>query len=305
MNILPDISCPITQISNSSLSASSTILTLDTVNNQKLSYVSQNNYPIADFKVSEHSFCEFLNEINISPGKVGNYKLEISKYAPCAGTDPRYVDFDKMNEEEFFTNNTRTFGITQASTTSSPNFLDTLVPPLTTSSNSDSFATQNGPTPVASLRLTVSSLSPTTFCLPRSTTSSLSWSAWLYLVLQCLLYCSGSALWSGMSHTSRKKWCTMLFSSLMTKLLNSSPISMSGDPNPEKSSSSSFNNSSESLSWLLSSLPFSNCCPPASGSSKCSNTHAPKHSSTTFSVFMNKKSMQSQNSSSSPSLFGL
>jgi hypothetical protein len=49
---LPDISCPITQISNSSLSSSSTILTLDTVNRQKLSYVSQNNYPIADFKVS-------------------------------------------------------------------------------------------------------------------------------------------------------------------------------------------------------------------------------------------------------------
>jgi hypothetical protein len=58
-----------------SLSASSTILSLDTAHNQKLSYVSQNNYPIADFKISENSFCEFLNQINISPGKVGNYKL--------------------------------------------------------------------------------------------------------------------------------------------------------------------------------------------------------------------------------------
>ncbi len=50
-----------------------------------------------------------MDQINISPDKVGNYKLEINKYKPCSGVDPRYIEFDKMNEEEFFTNNTRNF----------------------------------------------------------------------------------------------------------------------------------------------------------------------------------------------------
>lgn len=39
-------------ISNTSLSASATVLSLDTAHSQKLSYVSQNGYPIADFKVT-------------------------------------------------------------------------------------------------------------------------------------------------------------------------------------------------------------------------------------------------------------
>ncbi len=54
VTVLPNISCPISQISNSSLTASETVLDLDSSNRQALNYVNQNGYPIADFKVMEY-----------------------------------------------------------------------------------------------------------------------------------------------------------------------------------------------------------------------------------------------------------
>ena len=52
VHTLQNITCPISQASNTSLTASATVLMLDTANNQKLYYLSQNGYPIADFKVT-------------------------------------------------------------------------------------------------------------------------------------------------------------------------------------------------------------------------------------------------------------
>lgn len=51
VNTLPNVSCPITQASNNSLTASQTSLLLDPINLLYFNYVSQNGYPIVDFIV--------------------------------------------------------------------------------------------------------------------------------------------------------------------------------------------------------------------------------------------------------------
>lgn len=83
-----------------------TRLTLDSVNNQYLNHISQTNYPIATFKLSEYQFCDFFDTLNISPNKQGTYILELSNLAsPCPRTDPRMVQVDSIDELDFFTNN--------------------------------------------------------------------------------------------------------------------------------------------------------------------------------------------------------
>lgn len=50
---LPNISCPATVISNTSVGTSTqTVLTLDSIKLKKLFYENQQNYPIADFKLT-------------------------------------------------------------------------------------------------------------------------------------------------------------------------------------------------------------------------------------------------------------
>ncbi len=94
---MPNVSCPVSQASNSSLSASATSLLLDSVHNLYFNYVAQNNYPIADFIIQEYNFCPFLNQINVSPNKVGKYKLLNNAYSTCIGTDSRVLQFDQLN----------------------------------------------------------------------------------------------------------------------------------------------------------------------------------------------------------------
>jgi hypothetical protein len=73
VNTLPNVSCPINDISNRSFGNSQTTLNLDT--EHSLYYVSGQGYPIADFKLTEYEFCPYFEEINISPNKEGNYIL--------------------------------------------------------------------------------------------------------------------------------------------------------------------------------------------------------------------------------------
>lgn len=115
---LPNISCPASVIANTSVGTSTqTTLILDATNTSKLFYESQQNYPIADFKLTEYAFCPFFSENNISPDKNGNYILELTNFSStCTGTDPRMVEFDYLTEEDFFTNNTRTHALMQEST---------------------------------------------------------------------------------------------------------------------------------------------------------------------------------------------
>lgn len=105
--MLPGIPCPVTLISNASISASQETLTLS--DTQGLNFISEVGYPIADFKLTEYNFCKFFDEINISPGRNGNYVLEnLNKTITCSGSDPRMKEFDYMTEEDFITNNTST-----------------------------------------------------------------------------------------------------------------------------------------------------------------------------------------------------
>lgn len=50
VNTLPDLDCPVSDISNASFGTTQSSLTLDTLNS--LHIVSQSNYPIADFKLT-------------------------------------------------------------------------------------------------------------------------------------------------------------------------------------------------------------------------------------------------------------
>lgn len=70
----------------------------------------QQNYPIADFKITEYSFCPFFDQINISPEKSGNYLLEVvSQSTTCTQVDPRMIEFDYMTEQDYYTNNTSSY----------------------------------------------------------------------------------------------------------------------------------------------------------------------------------------------------
>lgn len=106
---LPGVTCPITAISNASLGGTQTKLTLDTTNNYFLNFIAETGYPIANVKLTEYQFCEFYNQTNISPNKQGRYILEQqSVSSPCSSTDPRMINIDQLDEEDFYTNNTRT-----------------------------------------------------------------------------------------------------------------------------------------------------------------------------------------------------
>ena len=69
--MLPEIDCPITMISNSSVGSTQTTLAMD--DESSLNFIAEVGYPIAAFKLTEYDFCPFFEEINISPGKKGNY----------------------------------------------------------------------------------------------------------------------------------------------------------------------------------------------------------------------------------------
>jgi hypothetical protein len=104
---LPGVPCPLSAASNASLGGSQTKLTLDSTNNYFLNFIAETGYPIANIKLSEYQFCEFYNQTNISPNKLGRYILEqSSSTTPCATTDPRMVTIDQLDEEDFYTNNT-------------------------------------------------------------------------------------------------------------------------------------------------------------------------------------------------------
>jgi len=49
VHTLPNVSCPVSQSSNTSLSAAATSLLLDSTHNLDFNFISQTNYPIADF----------------------------------------------------------------------------------------------------------------------------------------------------------------------------------------------------------------------------------------------------------------
>jgi hypothetical protein len=72
---LPGVACPITAASNSSLGSSQTTLNIDSILNYNFNFINQTGYPIAAFKTTEHSFCDFYNTTNISPNKQGTYIL--------------------------------------------------------------------------------------------------------------------------------------------------------------------------------------------------------------------------------------
>lgn len=54
---LPGVTCPITAISNASLGATQTTLTLDTTNNYFLNFIAETGYPVANVKLTEYQFC--------------------------------------------------------------------------------------------------------------------------------------------------------------------------------------------------------------------------------------------------------
>jgi hypothetical protein len=106
---LPGVTCPLTAVSNASLGSAQTKLTLDTTNNYFLNFIAETGYPIANIKLTEYQFCEFYNQTNISPNKQGRYILEQqTATTPCSTTDPRMVNIDQLDEEDFYTNNTST-----------------------------------------------------------------------------------------------------------------------------------------------------------------------------------------------------
>ena len=56
------------------------------------------NYIGASIKLSEYQFCDFFNETNVSPNKMGRYILEQStSTALCTVTDPRTVNIDQLD----------------------------------------------------------------------------------------------------------------------------------------------------------------------------------------------------------------
>ena len=96
---LPGVPCPVTSISNASLGSSQAKLTLDLTNNYYLNFIAETGYPIANIKLSEYQFCDFFNQTNISPNKMGRYILEQStSTTPCTVTDPRMVNIDQLDE---------------------------------------------------------------------------------------------------------------------------------------------------------------------------------------------------------------
>ncbi len=96
---LPGVPCPITAVSNASLGAAQTSLTLDSKNGYKLNFISQKGYPIANFKLTEYQFCSYFNTSNISPNKQGTYQLcNVLLSTPCSKTDPRMVSIDMLDE---------------------------------------------------------------------------------------------------------------------------------------------------------------------------------------------------------------
>ena len=96
---LPGVPCPVTSISSASLGSSQTKLTLDSTNGYILNFIAETGYPIANIKLSEYQFCDFFNQSNISPNKMGRYILEQStSTTPCTVIDPRMVNIDQLDE---------------------------------------------------------------------------------------------------------------------------------------------------------------------------------------------------------------
>lgn len=100
-----NVSCPITNISNTTLGVNPTPLTLDSTSGDSLFYLRTSGYPIAAFKMTEYEFCPTFSQKNISPNKTGNYVLEPNNVTTCGGADPRVVAFDVLDEESLINNN--------------------------------------------------------------------------------------------------------------------------------------------------------------------------------------------------------
>lgn len=93
-----NVSCPISNLSNTTLGASSTSFVLDSTTLDSLFYLRSSGYPIAAFKMTEYEFCPTFSQKNISPNKTGNYILEPNNITECSGKDPRVVVIDEINE---------------------------------------------------------------------------------------------------------------------------------------------------------------------------------------------------------------
>jgi hypothetical protein len=92
---LPGVACPLTAASNASLGSGQTKLSIDPTNNYFLNFRAETGYPIANIKLTEYQFCDFYNQSNISPNKLGRYILEQqTATTPCSTTDPRMVTID-------------------------------------------------------------------------------------------------------------------------------------------------------------------------------------------------------------------
>lgn len=109
---LPGVDCPISASSNQSLGSSQTKLPLDDLNGYFLNFVRETGYPIANVKLTEYQFCDFFEQINISPNKQGSYILEKGEISSsCNKFDSRMIAIDQLDEESFYTNNTRVYDL--------------------------------------------------------------------------------------------------------------------------------------------------------------------------------------------------